>query len=311
MQNKTPIRGAAVQKMGIAFLAALFLTAPPAGSWAQGLADEQKPGFFERLRGGVEKEEMLPPVEDVYKEAEAFYHGRETWYGRLVRKVHGEDSWAYRRLPGVKRKNVLKARELYRQVVDNYPFSRYAAPSELKLADCSYKLEEYGQAAVLYRQFAKMHPKRDEVPYALYQEAMCHYERMLKPARDQESTREAEAVFRELIDRFPASEHAAKAEKKLEECRKRLAKHELLVAGFYFDHKEYWAAAARYRGLYRSYPGLGFDDQAMFMEASCYQELGKLDQAAMIYKTVAGRFEGEYAERAGRRLDRIRDREGP
>jgi outer membrane protein assembly factor BamD len=249
------------------------------------------------------KVKPIKPVEDLFNDAEAYFNGRETWYGKLVRKTWGADSRAYKKLPGVKRKNFQTAKDLYQQVMDNYPFSKYAPVAELRIADCHYKLEEYEEAAVWYGQFSKMHPRRDEVPYALFQEGMCHYRQMLKAPRDQDQTKQALATFLDLAARFPDDPYAKDAQEKIKDCKRRLAEHELLVADFYFKHRDYWAAAARYQGIWRTYPGLGFDDHAMYMEGSCYDALGKSDLARTAYERDAAAFpDGEYGKKARDRL---------
>lgn len=288
--------------LGMLLLAAFFLCG----------AETEKGNLWDRIKGAFQdKEKPLPPVEEVYNEAEQYYHGRETWLGKLVRKTQGEDSWTYRKGLGIKRKNYIQARELYQQVVDNYPFSKYSPPSELKIADCHFQLEEYEQAVVLYRLFVKMHARREEVPYALYQEGMCNYNRMRKPSRDQDHTRSAVASFSELAGRFPDDAYGIQAAEKLNECRTRLAEHELLVADFYYKHKEYWAAAARYREVWRGYPGLGFDDRALFLEGSCYERLGKNEMAEEMFRRTVDAFpETEYGKKASQRLEAVTGEKG-
>lgn len=292
---------AAVMARLVLVAAAFFLAAPAAG---------EDDGWWQGLKSRLEQEGPLPAAEEVYEKAESFYKGRETLYGELVRKTWGRDSWAYRKLPGVKSKNALKAKELFQKVVDNYPFSRFSAPSELRIADCHYRLDEYEEAAVLYRQYIKMHPRSEEVPYAIYKEAMCHYERMRKPSRDQDHTMQAEVIFMELMETHPESEYAKKAGQKLAEVRKGLCEHELLVAEFYFDNREYWAAAARYKGVYQTYPDLGFDAEALYMEGVCYKSLGKRRMAKSRYETLMRSFpESDYAKKAEERLKAIKEGE--
>jgi outer membrane protein assembly factor BamD len=243
------------------------------------------------------------PVEVIFADAEARFASRETWYGRMVKKVYGEKSKAYEKLPGVHRQNVTKAKLLYKRVVDNYPFSSLAPVSELRVADCHYKLKEYEVAGVWYEQFVKKHAKREEVPYAMFQQGMCQFKRMRKPGRDQKHAKGAELTFQLLIDRYPDSKYAGEAKVKLVKCQKNLAKHELGVADFYFKKREYWSAAARYNGIWKNYPKLGLDDQAMFKEAECYNKLGKKDLARNLYEQTAKDFsQSDYGKKAGDRL---------
>ena len=297
----TPGTGIAAGRLGVVLLVAVALLC-----MGQTYEQDEPRGTWERIRDRIEGNKPLPPADELFQQAEERFYGKVTAYGKMIRKVFGEESWAFKNLPLVKRKNEQKAKDLYQRLVDNYPFSKYAPIAELRIADCHYKLEEYEQAAILYRQFTKMHPRRDEVPYAIYQEGMCYYERMRKPSRDQDHTRDAVRALSEMLSRFPDHEKSEDAREKLAEARTRLARHELLVADFYFKTEEYWSAAPRYQGVHEGYPGLGFDERAMYREASCYDRLGKNITARDAYGELLDRFpEGEYANEARQRIESL------
>lgn len=289
---------------------ALALVAPLSG-FAKTKRTGEK-GFWGKLRAVFdEKEEEIPPVEDLFEEAEQYYNGHETWYGAMVRRTWGEDSKAYE-LPGVVMNNYTKALERYRMVVDNYPFSSQAVIAELRVADCHYKLEQYPEAVVWYEQFTKRHPKHEEVPYATYYQGMCYYEQKLKPGRDQDNARQAVKTFTYLIDTYPSTEYAGEAEPKLADSRKTLAEHELLIADFYFRKGDFWAAAARYRGVYLDLSGAGFDARAMFQEGECYKGLGKAGLARDMYAEVINyHADSEYAEKAKAERAELEKEEAP
>ena len=48
---------------------------------------------------------------------------------------------------------------LFSEVRKEFPFSRFAVLSELRLADCQFIQENYGQAAIMYKQFVKIHQR--------------------------------------------------------------------------------------------------------------------------------------------------------
>ena len=54
---------------------------------------------------------------------------------------------------------------------------------------------------------------------------------------------------------------------RLDQCRRKLADHEIYVARFYFQKERYQAAAARAEGLLRDYAGLGLDAAALWIKA--------------------------------------------
>ena len=287
----------------------LFALALPAAASAQPLpTSPAAPGpsdqnLLQEWRDRFKKEKAPPPVDELFKQAEANFNGKETVWGAMVRKTAGKESKLYQKGWGITRKNESRALEQYQQLVDNYPFSKYSAIAQLRVADCNFALKNWEEARINYELFLKLHPKRPEVPFAMLRQGLCHFQQMEKPGRDQDATSQAAAVFTDLIARYPGTPEATEAADKLKECRTRLAKHELLVADFYFKRKDFWAAAARYRGVWQGYSGLGFDARSQFMEGSCYEGLGKTDLATNLYnQAVAQTDSDEYVRKARERL---------
>lgn len=268
---------------------------------------EPKRNLFQEWRDKLNKPKEPPPVDELFKQAEENYNGRETVWGKLVRKTAGEDSKLYKKGWLIKRKNETRALEQYQQIVDNYPFSKHAAIAQLRVADCNYALENWEEARINYELFLKLYPKSPEVPGAMLRLGNCHYEQMQKPGRDQDQTNQAVLTYTDLLARFPEAPEAAEAKTKLTECRTLQARHELIVADFYFKRKDYWAAAARYRGVWQVFSGLGFDARSQFMEGSCYESLGKTDRATELYNQASAQTDDpDYVGKAKARIEALR-----
>src|SRR5277367_6460259 len=52
----------------------------------------------------------------------------------------------------------VEATRYFEYVRNNFPYSQYAALSELALADMAYERDDYGSAAAAYADFVKSHP---------------------------------------------------------------------------------------------------------------------------------------------------------
>ncbi|MBF0494974.1 MAG: outer membrane protein assembly factor BamD [Deltaproteobacteria bacterium] len=150
-----------------------------------------------------------------------------------------------------------KAIELFKQIKDRYPYSKYAVLAELKTADAHYSLEEYVEAAFEYQDFEKLHPKNDVVPYVIYQTGMCYYNQMLTIDRDQSATESAAKEFERLARTYPNSDYAVKAKARRDKCIRNLADHEYYIGEFYFKSKHYQAALGRFKGILEKYPDVG------------------------------------------------------
>ena len=147
-------------------------------------------------------------------------------------------------------KDALKA---FNTLKERYPYSRYAILAELKVADAHFYRKEYPEAIGAYEDFVQLHPKNEAIPYVKYQIGVCYYEQMLSRDRDQTPTRLAILSFERLLKEHYDSAYASEATKKINDCRKLLAEHELYVGRFYYKSKHYSAALGRFEGVLTGY----------------------------------------------------------
>jgi outer membrane protein assembly factor BamD len=152
-----------------------------------------------------------------------------------------------------------KAIETFTRVRDEYPLNPIALMAELGIADSYFENEQYIDAEVAYNSFVDLHPTNPNVPYAMFQLGMCHYQQMQTIDRDQTETVKARKEFERLMARFPQSKFAIMAEKNLREVKQRLAEHEFYVGEFYYRTKKYEAALKRFEGIQRDYANMGID----------------------------------------------------
>ncbi len=152
-----------------------------------------------------------------------------------------------------------KAIEHFQRLRDEYPLSKLAILAELGIADSHFSDESYGEAEMAYNDFISLHPTNENIPYAMYQLGMCHYNQMYSIDRDQTETIRARKEFEKLIARFPSSKFSFMAEKMLRESKKNLGEHEFYVGYFYFKKNQYKAALKRFEAITRDYANLGLD----------------------------------------------------
>ncbi|MBI5509639.1 MAG: outer membrane protein assembly factor BamD [Deltaproteobacteria bacterium] len=169
-----------------------------------------------------------------------------------------------------------------------YPYSKLAALADLRIADTNYERGKFVEAIDGYRAFLKYHPSHEEAAYAMFRIGEAYAEQIpsdwwfLPPSseKDQGNTRLAISAYRDFLARYGDSKHAADGRKRLDECRAKLAEHELYVASFYFKRGRFAAAAARADGLVRDYPGLGLDRDALLISMRAHAKTGANEPAA-------------------------------
>jgi outer membrane protein assembly factor BamD len=183
--------------------------------------------------------------------------------------------------------NYPEATKFFEYVSTKYPFSKYAALAELRLADVKFRQERYAEAAEAYRQFVQMHPTSEELDYAEFRVGLSRFREapedfaLFPPAheKDARAVRAAVSELQDLVRTRPDSKYAAEAKKVLEQAMGRLARHEWYVAEFYYKRKRWAGAARRLETLVERYPGSGRDVDALFRLADAYLKMDERHKA--------------------------------
>ena len=156
-----------------------------------------------------------------------------------------------------------------RRIRREYPYSRFAALAELRVADCKFKQSQWAEAITAYRQFVRFRPSHDQISYARFRVAQAHFEQIpsewfLSPPtheRDQGPTNDALRQLRRFILDFPEDDRVEEAQDMVRRCLKLLAEHELYAARFYLRRDAYPAVILRLQTLLSSYQGSGVEPE--------------------------------------------------
>jgi outer membrane protein assembly factor BamD len=137
------------------------------------------------------------------------------------------------------------ATEKINQIKTQHPYSYYATPAELLLAEVQFKQESYIESAASFLLFRDFHPKHERIAYVIFMIAESYF-MQLPPTidRDLESGMEAIKFYKEVVEKYPQSEFVEKALKSIKKIMARLLEKDQYIADFYFKTKEY--SAARY-----------------------------------------------------------------
>lgn len=157
-----------------------------------------------------------------------------------------------------------KAIEAFQRVRELFPLHNLVVSAEIGIADSYFSNENYVEAELAYRDFISLRPTNENLPYAMFQLGMCHYNQMSAIDQDQTETIKAFKEFERLIARYPNSKFSGLAAGYIVECRKRLAEKEFYVGNFYFKRGKYKAALSRFETIAREYPGIGLDDKVRY-----------------------------------------------
>ena len=179
----------------------------------------------------------------------------------------------------LEKKDYGKAAEEFKKIKEHYPYSKYAILAELKLGDAYFGEQKFSEAALSYEEFVRLHPRNEVIPYVLYQVGMSHFLTFSSVDRDPGETKTAIQSFEKVVQNFPQSEYAAKSQKQIMECKKRIISHMLGVATHYYNIKRYSAAKTRLDTMIEKYPeavaDLGYGPIVQKMLAKCDKEAAK------------------------------------
>jgi len=159
-------------------------------------------------------------------------------------------------LDAYQRKKYEKAIEAFQKLKDRFPYNQYAIVAELKLADSYFLNKDYALAATAYKEFEKLHPANEVIPYIIFQLGLCYFKEMPTIDRDQSFASQAAQEFERLIKTYPKSEYAQQAQDNLVAAKKNLVLHEFYIGEFYFKDKKYAAALGRFEGIIKHFPGV-------------------------------------------------------
>jgi len=169
------------------------------------------------------------------------------------KQVESAEELAEKGMESFEEEDYSDALKAFNTLKERYPYSRYAILAALKVADAHFYRKEYPEAIGAYEDFVQLHPKNEAIPYVKYQIGVCYYEQMLSIDRDQTPTRLAILSFERLLKEHSDSAYAGEATKKIIDCRKLLAEHELYVGRFYYKSEHYSAALGRFEGVLTGY----------------------------------------------------------
>lgn len=172
-----------------------------------------------------------------------------------------------------------KASELFKVLEKEFPYSKYTKDGLLKAAYAQFETEEYDDAAASAKRYLELYPGSKESAYALHLVAMCFYNRITDPQRDQAFSLEAKKYLQDLIGRYPDSEYAADGQIKLDFVNDQLAAKDMQIGRFYLKQQQMPAAINRFKNVVKNYDTTSQIQEALYRLVEANMILG-LNQLA-------------------------------
>ncbi|MCC6946566.1 MAG: outer membrane protein assembly factor BamD [Bradyrhizobiaceae bacterium] len=177
------------------------------------------------------------------------------------------------------KKEYKDAAKKFEEVDRQHPYSEWARKSLLMTAFTYYEIGEHEETIQAARRYLALHPGSPDAAYAQYLMASSYYDQIPDITRDQQRTERAMQALDEVIRKYPDTEYAESARRKLEIARDQLAGKEMLIGRYYLDRRNYTGAINRFKSVVTQYQTTRHVEEALLRLAECYMALGIVNEA--------------------------------
>jgi len=171
------------------------------------------------------------------------------------------------------------AAKRFEEVDRQHPYSEWARKALLMSAFAHYENRDYEDCISTAKRYVTLHPGSSDAAYAQYLIASSYYEQIPDVSRDQGRTEKAIQALEEVMRKFPNTEYAASAKKKIEVARDQLAGKEMDVARYYLNKKDFTGAINRFKVVVTKYQTTRHVEEALTRLTEAYMAMGIADEA--------------------------------
>ncbi len=160
-----------------------------------------------------------------------------------------------------------------------HPYSPEARRAIVMAAYAYYRAGKTPEAIASAERYVALHPGTKEAPLAHHIIASAYFDDMKGPNRDQQATRKALEQLRTLKTRYPDSEYAQDADKRIRLAEDNLAASEMEVGRYYLKRHNHVAAINRFKTVVTDYQTTAHVEEALMRLTECYMALGITKEA--------------------------------
>ncbi len=159
------------------------------------------------------------------------------------------------------------------------PYSDWARKALLMAAYAYYQAEQYDECVNSAKRYITLHPASPDAAYAQYLIGESFYDQIVDVSRDQERATKAIDALQEVVRKYPHSEYAIAAQKKIDMARDQLAGKEMDIGRFYLKQRDFVGAINRFKVVVTQYQTTRHVEEALERLSEAYVALGIMDEA--------------------------------
>jgi len=142
-----------------------------------------------------------------------------------------------------------------------------------------YEAGAYEDSINAAKRYVSLHPGSPDAAYAQYLIGASYFDQIPDVTRDHTRTECAIAALEEVTRKFPNSEYAEAARKKIEVGRDQLAAKEMNVGRYYLQKRNFTGAINRFKVVVTQYQTTRHVEEALARLTECYMTLGIIQEA--------------------------------
>jgi outer membrane protein assembly factor BamD len=177
------------------------------------------------------------------------------------------------------KKDYKAAAKRFEEVDRQHPYSEWARKALIMSAYAHYEGTSYEDSINAAKRYVTLHPGSPDAAYAQYLIGSSYFDQIPDVSRDQQRTDRAMTALDEVVRKYPNTEYAAAAKRKLEVARDQLAGKEMDTARYYQKKRDYVAAINRFKVVITQYQTTRHVEEALMRLTESYMTLGIVNEA--------------------------------
>src|SRR5579863_7552609 len=144
------------------------------------------------------------------------------------------------------KKDPKAAAKKFEEVDRQHPYSDWARKSLIMSAFAYYQGGDYDESISAAKRYVALHPGSPDAAYAQFLIGSSYFDRIPDISRDQERTERAVAELQEVVRKYPNTEYAISAKRKIDVARDQLAGKEVDIGRWYMQRRDFTGAINRF-----------------------------------------------------------------
>jgi outer membrane protein assembly factor BamD len=177
------------------------------------------------------------------------------------------------------KKDPKEAAKKFEEVDRQHPYSEWARKALVMSAYAYFEAGEFEDCINSARRYVTLHPGSPDAAYAQYLIGSAYFDQIPEISRDQGRTEKALENLEEVVRRYPSSEYAVAAKRKMEMARDQLAGKEMEIGRWHLQRREFTGAINRFKVVVTRYQRTRHVEEALMRLTEAYMALGIVDEA--------------------------------